>query len=65
MNTKVSMILPEDLLKKAMKASGSDTKTGAVIAGLNELLRKQAIQGFTDLRGSKGSKKVSKSLRRR
>lgn len=48
---KVSMILPEDLLKKAVKASGAKTKTHAVILGLKELLYKKTVQDLIKLRG--------------
>lgn len=68
MNSKVSMYLPEELLIKAMKVTGSKTKTGVVILGLKELLRKRTIKDLSKFRGSKAlglSQKDLQEMRKR
>lgn len=68
MNTKISMLLPESLLKKAIRLSRAPTKTKAVIWGLEELVRKKQLKDFFSLRGSKQfrlSKNDLKKMRKR
>ncbi|MBX7148817.1 type II toxin-antitoxin system VapB family antitoxin [bacterium] len=46
------MNIPSKLLKEAVKASGSTTKTEAVVLGLKELIHKKNIQNILLLKGS-------------
>ena len=48
---RTTLDLPEDLLKKAMKKVGLNTKTAVIILALKELLRKETI---ASLKGFKG-----------
>ncbi|MBF0560308.1 MAG: type II toxin-antitoxin system VapB family antitoxin [Nitrospirae bacterium] len=41
---KTTLNIPNDLIKEAMTASDSRTKTDAVIAGLKELIRQKKIE---------------------
>lgn len=41
---KTTLNIPDELMREAMDASKSRTKTDAVIAGLNELIRLQKIE---------------------
>jgi len=41
---KTTLNIPESLIEKAMIISKSKTKTEAVIAGLNELIRREKIE---------------------
>jgi Arc/MetJ family transcription regulator len=41
---KTTLDIPEDLIKEAMTASKSRTKTEAVINGLRELIRQRKIE---------------------
>jgi len=41
---KTTLNIPEDLIREAMTASKSRTKTEAVLAGLNELIRSQKME---------------------
>jgi hypothetical protein len=41
---KTTLNIPDELLKEAMTASKSRTKTEAVITGLTELIRKRKIE---------------------
>ena len=52
MATKTTMNLPEELLKEAVQVSGAQTKTMAVILGLEELIRKKRLEGLLKLKGS-------------
>jgi Arc/MetJ family transcription regulator len=43
--------LPEDLVEEAMKLSHQRTKTGVIIAALEDYVRKIRIQGLKKYRG--------------
>lgn len=43
--------LPEPLVKEAMKMSHQRTKTGMIVTALEELVRKNRIQGLKKFRG--------------
>ena len=49
---KTTMNLNEDLLKKAMEATGIKEKTALVHKGLEELIKKAAFQRLIHLGGS-------------
>lgn len=48
---RITLDLPEDLLNEAMKVSRHKTKTGVVIAALEEIVRKSRIQEIKEFRG--------------
>jgi len=48
---RTTLDLPEDLLNKAMEASHIQTKTGIIIAALEELIRKSKISKLKDFKG--------------
>lgn len=48
---RTTLDLPENLLQEAMKASGIDTKTGVIIAALEDLLRKSKISQLKKFKG--------------
>jgi hypothetical protein len=48
---KTTLNIPDDLIKEAMAAVKSKTKTDAVIAGLMELIRKKKIERVLSLAG--------------
>lgn len=60
---KVSMFLPKPLLDRAIAVSHSPTKTGAVILGLEELIRKKRIQNLIALKGSGKVRLTQKEIR--
>ena len=43
--------LPEDLIREAMKVSHHNTKTGVIIAALEDLVRKKNLQKLKRYRG--------------
>ena len=49
---KTTMNIPNELISKAMRATGSKTKTGAVIIALKEVIRKKKIDKIMDLAGT-------------
>lgn len=52
MSDRITMNIPEELIKKAKRISGSTTKTQTVILALNELIHKHARQKLANLKGS-------------
>jgi putative antitoxin of VapBC-like toxin-antitoxin system len=48
---RTTLDLPEDLVNEAMRVSHHKTKTGTIIAGLEELVRKNKIQGIKKFKG--------------
>ena len=48
---RTTLDLPEDLLKRAMKKVGLNTKTGVIILALKELLRKETIANLKSFKG--------------
>ncbi len=48
---RTTLDLPEDLLKKAMTASGAKTRTAVIIEALKELIRKESISGLKKFKG--------------
>ena len=48
---RTTLDLPEDLLKKAMKKVGLNTKTAVIILALKELLRKETLASLKDFKG--------------
>jgi Arc/MetJ family transcription regulator len=48
---KTTMNIPDDLIRKAMRATGSKTKTGAVIIALEEVIKRKKIAKIMDLAG--------------
>lgn len=46
------MYIPETLLEEAVKVSGANSKTTAVVLGLEELIRKKRIEALLELKGS-------------
>ncbi|MFO8072596.1 MAG: type II toxin-antitoxin system VapB family antitoxin [Polyangia bacterium] len=49
---KTTMNIPDDLMKKAMRASGARTKTETVLVALRELIRKKKIDRLLETAGS-------------
>jgi Arc/MetJ family transcription regulator len=48
---RTTLDLPEDLLKKAMKATHIQTKTKVIITALEELIRKSEISELKNFKG--------------
>ncbi len=48
---KTTLNIPDELIKEAMTASKSRTKTEAVITGLRELIRQRKIERVLSLAG--------------
>lgn len=48
---RTTLDLPEDLLKRAMKKAGLNTKTAVIILALEELIRKEAINSLKSFKG--------------
>jgi hypothetical protein len=48
---RTTLNLPEDLLRKAQKASHARTKTEAIILGLESLIRYEKLITLTSFRG--------------
>ncbi len=48
---RTTLDLPEELLDEAMKATRISTKTGVIIAALEELIRKRKISELKDFKG--------------
>ena len=48
---KTTLNIPESLFRESMAASKINTKTGAVIAGLKELIRQKKIEGILSSAG--------------
>ena len=48
---RTTLDLPEDLLKEAMKASNSKTKTRVIIVALEDLIRKSKIADIKKFKG--------------
>ncbi|MFO1491931.1 MAG: type II toxin-antitoxin system VapB family antitoxin [Kiritimatiellia bacterium] len=48
---RTTLDLPKDLLQDAMKASGSKTKTSAIILALQDLVRKGNMQKIKAYKG--------------
>ena len=48
---KTTMNIPDELIRKAMKATGSKSKTGAVIIALEEVIKRKKIAKIMDLAG--------------
>ena len=48
---RTTLDLPEDLLNKAMKKVGLNTKTAVIILALKELLRKETISSIKNFKG--------------
>ncbi|MDA8141331.1 MAG: type II toxin-antitoxin system VapB family antitoxin [Desulfobacteraceae bacterium] len=48
---RTTLDLPEELLNRAMKSSGIQTKTQVIITALEELIRKEEISGLKQFKG--------------
>lgn len=48
---RTTLDLPEDLLRDAMKASHSSTKTAVIILALEELIRKSELADLKEYKG--------------
>ncbi|HBA84270.1 MAG TPA: hypothetical protein DCZ95_09280 [Verrucomicrobia bacterium] len=48
---RTTLELPEELIKEAMKASHQRTKTGVIIAALEDLVRKNKLQQLKAFKG--------------
>lgn len=48
---RTTLNLPEDLLRKAQNALHAKTKTETIIFGLQQILRREKIQGLLAMRG--------------
>lgn len=48
---RTTLDLPEPLIKKAMKVSHQKTKTAVIVTALEELVRKNSLQGLKAFRG--------------
>jgi len=48
---RTTLDLPENLLKEAMKATHTGTKTGVIVLALEELIRKTKISGLKKYKG--------------
>jgi len=48
---RTTLDLPESLLNEAMKASHQKTKTAAIVAALNDMIRKNKLQQLRTFRG--------------
>ena len=48
---RTTLDLPESLIKEALRWSQHRTKTGVIIAALEDFVRKNRIQGLKDYRG--------------
>ena len=48
---RTTLILPDDLINEALKASGMHSKTDVVIAGLKEIIRQGHIKEMEELAG--------------
>ena len=49
---RTTLDLPEKLLKEAMQATHTGTKTGVIVLALEELIRKSKISGLKKFRGT-------------
>ncbi len=49
---RTTLDLPENLLKRAMKSAKVNTKTAVITLALEELIRKEAIRGLKNFKGS-------------
>jgi len=48
---RTTLDLPEKLLKEAMQATHTGTKTGVIVLALEELIRKSKISGLKKFQG--------------
>ncbi|MES9858829.1 MAG: type II toxin-antitoxin system VapB family antitoxin [Sedimenticola sp.] len=48
---RTTLDLPENLLKEAMQATHTATKTGVIVLALKELVRKSKISGLKEFKG--------------
>lgn len=48
---RTTLDLPEPLIKQAMKVSHQKTKTAVIVTALEELVRKNRLQGLKAFRG--------------
>ena len=48
---RTTLDLPEPLIKKAMKVSHQKTKTAVIVTALEDLVRKNSLQGLKAFRG--------------
>ncbi len=62
---RTTLDLPEDLLRKAMKASHQRSKTATIIAALQDLVRKSRLQQLKAFKGKVDIDIDLDSLRRR
>ncbi len=62
---KTTVDLPESLITEAMKISHQRTKTAVIVTALEELVRKNRIQGIKGYRGKLDLHIDLKSLRKR
>ena len=48
---RTTLDLPEDLIAEAMRIAGIHTKTGVIVAALEQLIRKSKIRALKKYRG--------------
>jgi hypothetical protein len=48
---KTTLNLPDDLIKKTMKISGSRTKTAAIVTAMEEYLRRKKLEEIIGMEG--------------
>jgi Arc/MetJ family transcription regulator len=48
---RTTLDIPEDLVNEAMRRAGINTKTGAIVAALEGLIRKSKITGIKKYKG--------------
>lgn len=48
---RTTLNLPENLIKRTMKLSGSKTKTAAIVTAMEEYLRRKKLEGIIRLQG--------------
>jgi hypothetical protein len=49
---KTTLNIPDDLVDKTMRLSGSKTKTGAIITAMKEYIRRQKLDHIMKLEGT-------------
>jgi hypothetical protein len=48
---KTTLNLPDDLIKKTMKISGSRTKTAAIVTAMEEYIRRKKLEEIIGMEG--------------
>ena len=49
---KTTLNIPDDLVNKTMRLSGSKTKTGAIVTAMKEYIRRKKLEHIMELEGT-------------